>query len=656
VQDQQFSEAFPRLADITPSIAPAPNNLIRERVRWGLLCVLLLGAPFVFLYWWSGLHSLATAHMMASAGCLVLLLVLGRVDRPKLVGETSMALLFLLLTYSVTVSGGFYSSSFAWFLVAPVGTAVVMGHWVAVRWTVLAICIALVFWTDSMTMGLSLHNQIPMGDRPVHALANLTLCMATIGALVWIFVRGHANDEERLFMTQKALLKEREQLRIMAHFDSLTALPNRYSLEQNLARCLKDGPVGLVFLNLDRFKDINDGFGLIFGDALLIEVAQRFAQVVYGVPAPVFASLELYDAQPMLTRMGGDEFVVLMPKASSAEAANMAQKLVHCLEAPFEIGLQHLCITSSVGISMGPSDGSDVKSLLRSADIALSIGKARGSGSVDFFKKGALESVRRRVLVETALRDAIERKELELFFQPLFTADETLVGAEALLRWESPTLGRIGPDEFIPIAEHSGQMGAIGLWVLETACREARSWGPKVRVSVNISVAQLRSGDLVESVKRVLKSSGLSASLLELEITESLLADDEQTRSVLSKLCTLGVSLALDDFGTGFSSLGVLRSLPVDCLKIDRSFVQSMHTNTSDAALVRTIVAMGRELELRVLAEGVEEREQLDALRSIGCDEIQGFLLGRPMNARAFQALVDRTYGREEDVLSLGAA
>lgn len=638
--EKQFSQAFPRLADMTPSLAPEPDDSIRERIRWGLLCVLLLGAPFVFLYWWSGVYSLVVAHVLASLMCVGMLGVLSRVARPKLIGELGIALLFSLLIYSATISGGFYSASFTWFLVVPVGTAVVIGHWVAVRWTALAVCTALIFWTDSMTTGLTLLNQIPIADRPVHSLANLTLCIVTIGALAWIFVRGHVQAEDQVFVAQKALLKERERLRVLAHFDSLTTLPNRYTLEQNLARCLHDGPVALVYVDLDRFKDINDAYGHAAGDALLIEVARRFAHVVHGGPAPAFSALELYDSQPMLTRRGGDEFVVLMPGASNEEASTMAQNLVASLKKPFEAGLQRLRIAASVGIAMGPSDGSDVKSLIRNADIALSRGKAQGSGSVEMFQQGALESVRRRVLVETTLRDAIDNKELQLYYQPLFSADEVLVGAEALLRWKSPILGTIGPNEFIPIAEHSGQMSAIGLWVLETACKEALTWGPEVRVSVNISVAQLRGSELVESVAAVLKSTGLDAGQLELEVTESMLADDEHTRGVLGDLRELGVSLALDDFGTGFSSLGVLRSLPVECLKIDRSFVRSMHIDAGDAALVRTIVAMGRELGLRVLAEGVEEREQLDALKGMGCDEIQGFLLGKPMDAAAFQSCV----------------
>ena len=632
---------------MTPSVAPEPDDSIRERIRWGLLCVLVLGAPLVFLYAWSGMYALVAAHVAASVMCMGMIAALPRIARPKLIGEAGIALLFLILIYSSTITGGFYSASFSWFLVVPVGTAVVLGHWVAVRWTGLAVCTALVFWVDSVTLGLWVENLIPLSDQPVHAFANLTLCMLTIGALAWIFVRGHVDAEDRVYTAKKALLKERERLRVLAHFDALTTLPNRHTLEENLARCLGNGPVALVYLDLDRFKDINDAFGHAMGDTLLLGVAQRFSLVVYQGPDPRFSDLELYDTMPTLARRGGDEFVVLMPGASADDAADMAQCLVESLAEPFGVGDQRLRIAASVGIAMGPGDGSDVRSLVRNADIALSRGKARAPGSVEFFEEGALKSVRRRVLVETTLRDAIQNKELQLFYQPLFTADETLIGAEALLRWESPILGRIGPDEFIPIAEHSGQMCAIGLWVLETACREAVLWGPQIRVSVNISVAQLRGSDLVRSVETVLESTGLPAHQLELEITESMLADDERTRGVLRDLRALGVSLALDDFGTGFSSLGVLRSLPVECLKIDRSFVQSMHTNPSDAALVRTIVAMGRELGLRVLAEGVEEREQLDALHEMGCDEIQGYLLGRPVDASAFQKRVEEAAGDE---------
>ena len=294
------------------------------------------------------------------------------------------------------------------------------------------------------------------------------------------------------------------------------------------------------------------------------------------------------------------------------------------------------------GIALGPSDGGDVESLVRSADIALSRVKSRGAGGVDFFEEKALESVRRRVLVETALRQAIEENELRLLFQPLFDIEGSIVGAEALLRWDSSILGAVSPEEFIPIAERSGQMRELGRWVLEAACREARHWRSDVRVAVNVSVAQLRGSALVDSIRDVLDTTELPASRLELEITESLLADDPYTRGVLGELRELGVSLALDDFGTGFSSLGVLRQLPVDRLKIDRSFVQSMHINDGDAALVRTIVAMGRELGLHVLAEGVEQQKQFDALKEIGCDEVQGYFLGKPLGISAFRERVAR--------------
>lgn len=625
---------------MTPSLAPEPDDSIRERIRLGLLSVLLIGTPFVFLYWWSGVYSLVAGHIAGSVCCFALLGALPRVSKPKVVGEAGIALLFSVLLYSCTMSGGFYSASFTWFLVIPVGAAVVMGRSVAIRWTALVFATAIAFWTLDF-IGMTVEHLVPADQRPVHALANVALAILSVGALVWIFVRGHAESEDRVFDAQKALLKERERLRVLAHYDSLTTLPNRYAFEEILGRCLATTPLALLVVDLDRFKDINDAFGHALGDTVLNEVANCFAQVVYSGPAPKFSALELYDANAMLARRGGDEFVVLMPNASNEEASTLAEALVQSLVEPIDVGEQRLRIAASVGIAMGPSDGSTVKSLVRNADIALSRSKERGTGSVEFFKQGALESVRRRVLVETALRDAIHNKELQLHYQPLFSADETLVGAEALLRWESPILGRVGPHEFIPIAEHSGQMCSIGLWVLETACQEASTWGPELRISVNVSVAQLRGSDLVQAVANVLSSTGLPPGQLELEITESMLADDEHTRSVLRALRELGVSLALDDFGTGFSSLGVLRSLPVECLKIDRSFVQSMHTNLNDAALVRTIIAMGRELGLRVLAEGVEEREQLTALQTVGCDEIQGFLLGKPVDSVTFRKYIE---------------
>ncbi len=634
---RRFTEAFPRLAEIIPN-TPADQELMRgARVRSAIRALVLIGLLFVFQFWRLGLGLMAVAVGVVCILSMVMLWAIGRVGRPALFGELALGLLFLLLVLANYHTGGFYEPNFSWFLTIPVGAAVVLGHWVAIRWTLATFVVAVVFWSVEQS-GVEIVNQIPESERAFHALAGRTSAILTIGAMVWIFVRSHAQAEHRALAAQKALLKERERLRVLAHFDSLTTLPNRHTFEQSVERCLTAGrKVALIYVDIDRFKDVNDAFGYAFGDALLIEVAQRFAKVVYGGPTPIHSALERYDERPLLARRGGDEFVVLLPDATGADAAQMAQKLVRALREPVDVDEQRLHVAASIGIALGPADGSDVETLVRSADIALSRVKTRGMGGVDFFEEKALESVRRRVLIETALREAEGQDELKLLFQPLFSMDGAVVGAEALLRWDSSILGPVSPEEFIPIAERSGQMRDLGRWVLNAACREAASWPEGVRLSVNVSVAQLRGAALVQSVRDVLEMSGLPAHRLELEITESLLADDPYTRGVLGELRELGVSLALDDFGTGFSSLGVLRQLPVDRLKIDRSFVQSMHTDDGDAALVRTIVAMGRELGLHVLAEGVELSEQLEALRSIGCDEVQGYYLGKPLRAVPFR-------------------
>ncbi|MEM6954223.1 MAG: EAL domain-containing protein [Myxococcota bacterium] len=641
---RRFTEAFPRLANMVPTLAPERTKKDEETVRSAIRALVVLSVFFIIQYWRLGLNTMAWAVGCASLFSLALLWGISRYGRPRLFGEMALATLFCLLIGSNYYSGGFYHPNFCWFLVVPVGAAVVLGPWIAFRWTLLTFLCAVAFWSLEEIYDVHFESQIPEAEQAFQALANRSTAILSIGILVWVFVRSHARAEGRALAAQKALLKERERLRVLAHFDSLTTLPNRNTFEQSLARCLAKGqPVALVYVDIDRFKDVNDAFGYALGDALLIEVGKRFAEVVYDGPVPIHLALERYDDGPLLARRGGDEFVVLLRGATGAEAAAMGQKLVRCLRRPVDVASHRLHVAASVGIALGPTDGSDVEALVRSADIALSRVKQRGTGGVDFFEEKALESVRRRVLVETALRDAIENDELRVLFQPLFSMDGEIVGAEALMRWESSMLGSVSPAEFIPIAERSGQMRDLGRWVLARACEEAATWPDPLRISVNVSVAQLRGGqNLVATVRDVLAETGFPPERLELEITESLLADDAFTRVVLGELRELGISLALDDFGTGFSSLGVLRQLPVDRLKIDRSFVQSMHTDDGDAALVRTIVAMGRELGLHVLAEGVELGEQLEALREIGCHEVQGYHLGKPLTPGAFRERVGR--------------
>lgn len=643
---RRFTETFPRLAELMPPDSPKEEPVDAKRIQTTIHFLIGLAIIFVFQYARLGLMLMASAVAATAIMCFGLLYAIRRFGHARRFGEVALAGLFFLLILSNYYSGGFYDPNFSWFLVIPVGSAVALGHWVAVRWTVATTLVAVGFWGFEEA-GYEFISRIPESERHYHALANQASAIIAVGALMWVFVRSHTSAEARAVAAQKALLKERERLRVLAHFDSLTTLPNRHTFELSLARSLQSGePLALVYLDLSRFKDVNDAFGYAVGDALLIEVAQRFASVVHSGPAPVHLAIERYDDGPLLARRGGDEFVIILPGASGAEAAQLAQKLVRSLQAPVSVEPHRLHVAASVGIALGPTDGTTVAGLVRAADIALSRVKQRGIGGVDFYEEEALESVRRRVLIETALREAIDEGELRVLYQPLFDMQSEVVGAEALMRWDSSILGPVSPNEFIPIAERTGQMRELGRWVLATACREAMSWPDHLRISVNVSVAQLRGAYLVEAVRDVLDATGLPPRRLELEITESLLADDSFMRTVLGELRGLGVSLALDDFGTGFSSLGVLRQLPVDRLKVDRSFVQNMHVNDGDAALVRTIVAMGRELGLHVLAEGVELQEQFDALRELGCDEVQGYLLGRPLGTAAFRDRVGRASER----------
>lgn len=640
---RRFTETFPRLAELMPPETEKEDPRERHRIEMTVRWLIGIAIAFIFQYTRLGLTTMSLALGAIAVFCVGLLGGIQRFGHARRFGEAALAGLFLLLIFSNYYSGGFYDPNFSWFLVVPVGSAVVLGHWVAIRWTVATVVVAVAFWTVE-ELGYPIVNQIPESERHYHALANQCSAVMAVGILMWIFVRSHTSADARAVSAQKALLKERERLRVLAHFDSLTTLPNRHTFELSLERNLNAGkPVALIYLDLSRFKDVNDAFGYAVGDALLIEVGQRFAAVVHDGPAPVHLAIERYDDGPLLARRGGDEFVIILPGATGAEAASLAQKLVRSLQTPVSVPPHRLHIAASVGIALGPTDGTTVSSLVRAADIALSRVKQRGVGGVDFYEEEALESVRRRVLIETALREAIDEGELRVLYQPLFNMEGEVVGAEALMRWDSSILGPVSPNEFIPIAERTGQMRDLGRWVLATACREASNWPDHIRVSVNVSVAQLRGAYLVDAVRDVLDVTGLPPRRLELEITESLLADDGFMRTVLGELRGLGVSLALDDFGTGFSSLGVLRQLPVDRLKVDRSFVQNMHVNDGDAALVRTIIAMGRELGLHVLAEGVELEQQFDALRELGCDEVQGYLLGRPLGSAAFRDRAART-------------
>jgi diguanylate cyclase (GGDEF)-like protein/PAS domain S-box-containing protein len=429
-----------------------------------------------------------------------------------------------------------------------------------------------------------------------------------------------------------------ERIQYLATHDSLTGLPNRVMFAELLNHVLASarrhqGRFAVLFIDLDRFKFINDSLGHEAGDALLREVARRLKDNLR--------------ASDIVARLGGDEFVMLLQELHTGEEAGLiARKLLSAVIKPIELNGQECRVTASIGISMFPDDAQDETSLMTHADLAMYHAKEEGKNNFQFYD-GRLETISlERLTLETQLRRAMERDELSLHYQAkLDLARNTIAGVEALLRWTSPELGAVSPAKFIPLAEETGLILAIGKWVLRTACAQCMAWQrdglPPVRVSVNLSPRQLGDPELVAAVRDVLADTGLQPDLLELEVTESsVMHNVERALEVLTALKDMGVRLAIDDFGTGYSSLAQLKRFPIDTLKVDRSFIRELPSDSEDKAIAEAIIAMGKTLSLTVVAEGVETREQQDFLRERACDQMQGFYFSRPVAADDFAQLL----------------
>jgi diguanylate cyclase (GGDEF)-like protein/PAS domain S-box-containing protein len=428
--------------------------------------------------------------------------------------------------------------------------------------------------------------------------------------------------------------RKRAEARIahMAHHDALTGLRNRAAFnecfEETLAQAAKiNRPFAVMCIDLDRFKEVNDVFGHAIGDELLCILARRLQQAAEGV---------------FLARLGGDEFAVIAgDEPFPASAAWLSDRLLNCVTQEFDVADHRVRIGLSIGIAIYPTDGNDGTSLLGNADAALYRAKADGRGSIRFFEADMDQRLRdRRALVQD-LHVAVERDQLVLHFQPLARINGDIIGFEALVRWRHPKRGLVSPATFIPIAEESGLILPIGEWVLREACREAASWPHVLHIAVNLSPIQFRHGDLASLVHSVLLETGLAPSRLALEITESVLIDDfTRAVAVLRRLKALGVRIAMDDFGTGYSSLSNLQSFAFDKIKIDRSFISNLKTNPHAATIVRAVIGLGRGLNVPIVAEGVETREQLAFLSAEDCSEIQGSLLGEPLPIAAYANLI----------------
>ena len=444
-------------------------------------------------------------------------------------------------------------------------------------------------------------------------------------------------------------LRFEKQISHLAYHDSLTGLGNRLLLREKLTTALEriqgqDSAVAVIFMDLDRFKNVNDTMGHTAGDELLTMVAQRLDDCVRAVD---FAA-EGSHVETLLARLGGDEFtLVLTDVTRRSQIETLAESILESLSMPFDLRGQEVTLSASLGIALAPHDAQDVETLLRDSDMAMFHAKNQGGRGYEFYADSMEEIAAKRLDLENRLQRALEKDEFELFYQPKVDVQSGCVtGVEALLRWRDPRRGLICPDEFIPMAEETGVIIPIGDWVLREAMEQMKSWQdeglPPLRVAVNVSARQIDPRlDFVGKVERLLAETGLDPKLLDLEITEGALLTDEETAiPMFQQLRNVGVGLSLDDFGTGYSSLSYLRTLPIDTLKIDRSFIQCVDTNPSDAALVGTIIAMARVLGLRVVVEGVETRNQQAFLVELGCDEIQGFLYSEPISAEETTAIL----------------
>ena len=427
------------------------------------------------------------------------------------------------------------------------------------------------------------------------------------------------------------------QIARLAHYDPLTELPNRVLFQRHLSEALarrarKGDQLAVHFIDLDRFKTVNDTLGHPLGDELLRVAAERLRGCVREGDT--------------VARLGGDEFAVVQTGLSDMTGATrLAERIVEAMSAPFDLQGHQVVIGASVGVAAAPSDGEDADELLKKADMALYRAKADGRGAFHFFERAMDEQLQARRALELDLRRALTAGEFELYYQPLYNlGDERVTGCEALLRWRHPDRGMVSPADFIPLAEEIGLIVPLGEWVLRTACAEAARWPDHVRLAVNLSPAQFRDRGLVRTVVSAIAASGLPAQRLELEITESvLLQDSAANMTMLHDLKALGVRISMDDFGTGYSSLSYLRSFPFDKIKIDQTFVRDILEDSDAMAIIKAVLDLGSSMGIVTTAEGVETLEQLNALRGQGCAEIQGYFISRPAPASEIAQLLGIT-------------
>lgn len=438
---------------------------------------------------------------------------------------------------------------------------------------------------------------------------------------------NHVNImSEKLDVYTKELEENHERMHFQAHHDTLTGLPNRLFFGQQLQELFdqkKDQSFAVMFLDLDRFKNVNDMLGHTIGDQLLVQVTERIKNCLSN--------------RATICRLGGDEFTILIEQAQENETESIAQSILDVIVQPFLLAGYEFYITASIGISIYPENGRDAETLIKHADSAMYVAKKNGANRFKMYDQTIDNDTSERVILENHLRKAIKQNEFHLHYQPKVDLNtKKITGVEALLRWEHSLMGSVSPMKFIPVAEEVGLISTIGEWVLRSACAQNKAWQdeglPPIRVAVNLSLHQFREDNLVQMVEGILKETGLDPDYLELEVTESIsMYNEEYVIKKLLELRQMGISISVDDFGTGYSSLNYLNRLPVDTLKIDRSFMKK-----GNKAIVKAIIGLAHSLDLKVIAEGVESSEQVDFLRENSCDEAQGYFFGKPSSSISF--------------------
>ncbi len=453
--------------------------------------------------------------------------------------------------------------------------------------------------------------------------------LASYAGLILMIALGSLAAGYLLVARMRRVVKSAEaHLHYLAHIDPITGLPNRHAFNERLSLAISKvnqfgGSVGLLLLDLDNFKIVNDTLGHPSGDLLLKLVAQRL--------------LECMRSGDVICRIGGDEFAIILESGAGRNGGWVAEKILAALASPFDVNVHEIYVTASIGISTLPHDAVDLETLTRNADTAMYQAKGKGKNAFEMFHPELDQRVQKRLSLETKLRKALERGELMLYYQPqVRLSDGKLVGLEALLRWNHPELGMISPSEFIPVAEDSGLIVPIGRWTLRAACRQMAAWQQAglcdIHVSVNLSARQTRDPLLVHDIIGALREFGVSPGQLELEITETVLMENVHANvDLLNRLQTEGIRFSIDDFGTGYSSMAYLKRFPIDQVKIDRTFVRDIPGDRDDEAITTAIIAMAHRLGLSVVAEGVENERQLAFLRLAGCDIMQGFHFSEPL-------------------------